>query len=80
MLKGSQVSSNGFNVHTRYETVAVTPTQFAEALGAHKVTVLRWIKAGKIKATCIDRCWRIPVTEFDRLGMPRPAVRDAGSK
>lgn len=80
MLKGTQVSSNGFNIYAQYETVAVTPTQFAEALGVHKATVLRWIKAGHVQATRVARCWLIPVTEFDRLGLPRPAVKDEGSK
>lgn len=80
MLKGTQVSGNGFNIYAQYETVAVTPTQFAEALGVHKATVLRWIKAGHVQATRVARCWLIPVTEFDRLGLPRPAVKDEGSK
>lgn len=74
------MSSNGFNIYAQYETVAVTPTQFAEALGVHKATVLRWIKAGHVQATRVARCWLIPVTEFDRLGLPRPAVKDESSK
>lgn len=74
------MSSNGFNIYAQYETVAVTPTQFAEALGVHKATVLRWIKAGHVQATRVARCWLIPVTEFDRLGLPRPAVKDEDSK
>ena len=74
------MNDNDFNSHTRYEPVAVTPTQFAEALSVHTATVLRWLKAGKINAARVDRGWRIPVTEFDRLGMPRPTVKDAGSK
>mgnify|MGYP001692547094 FL=1 len=74
------MSSNGFNIYAQYETVAVTPTQFAEALGVHKATVLRWIKAGHVQATRVARCWLIPVTEFDRLVLPRPAVKDEGSK
>ena len=74
------MNDNGFNAHTRYEPVAVTPTQFAEALSVHVATVLRWLKAGKINAARVDRGWRIPVTEFDRLGMPRPSVKDADSK
>lgn len=74
------MSSNGFNIYAQYETVAVTPTQFAEALGVHKATVLRWIKAGHVQATRVARCWLIPVTEFDRLGLPRPAVKDGGDK
>lgn len=74
------MSSNGFNIYAQYETVAVTPTQFAEALGVHKATVLRWIKAGHVQATRVARCWLIPVTEFDRLGLPRPAFKDEGDK
>lgn len=71
---------NDYDVYARPEIVAVTPTQFAEALGVHKVTVLRWIKAGRVQASRIERCWLIPVTEFDRLGMPRPAFKDGGDK
>lgn len=74
------MNDTGFNSHIRYEPVAVTPTQFAEALSVHTATVLRWLKAGKIKAARVDRSWRIPVTEFDRLGMPRPTLKGADGK
>lgn len=39
----------------------------AEMLGVHKVTVIRWIKQGKIKAVRIGREFRVPEDEVKRL-------------
>jgi len=39
----------------------------AEMLGVHKVTVIRWIKEGKIKAIRIGREFRVPEDEVKRL-------------
>lgn len=39
----------------------------AEMLGVNKVTVIRWIKQGKIKAVRIGREFRIPEDEVKRL-------------
>jgi excisionase family DNA binding protein len=58
----------------------VTIAQLAAKLGVHINTVRNWIKAGHVKAVKIGHCVRIPVTEFDRLGMPRPAVKEEDSK
>ena len=58
----------------------VTMAQLAAKLGVHINTVRNWIKAGHVKAVKIGHCVRIPATEFDRLGLPRPAVKDEGSK
>ena len=39
----------------------------AEMLGVHKVTVIRWIKQGKIKAVRIGKEYRVPGDEVKRL-------------
>ena len=39
----------------------------AEMLGVHKVTVIRWIKQGKIRAVRIGKEFRIPEDEVKRL-------------
>jgi len=39
----------------------------AKLLGVHKVTVLRWIKEGKIKAVRFGKEYRIPEDEIKRL-------------
>jgi len=39
----------------------------AEILGVNRVTVIRWIKQGKIKAVRIGREFRIPESEVKRL-------------
>jgi excisionase family DNA binding protein len=39
----------------------------AEMLGVHKVTVIRWIKQGKIKAVRIGKEFRVPEDEVKRL-------------
>ena len=39
----------------------------AEMLGVHKVTVIRWIKQGKIKAVRIGKEYRVPEDEVKRL-------------
>jgi len=36
-------------------------------LGVHKVTVLRWIKEGKIRAVRLGKEYRIPEDEVKRL-------------
>ncbi|ASI98141.1 IS607 family transposase [Thermococcus celer] len=41
--------------------------EVAERLGVSKMTVLRWIKAGKIKAFRIGREYRIPENEILRI-------------
>ena len=41
--------------------------KIAELLGVHRVTVIRWIKQGKIKAVRIGREFRIPESEVKRL-------------
>lgn len=57
-----------------------TMAQLAAELGVHINTVRNWIKAGHVKAVKIGHCVRIPATEFDRLGILRPAFKDGGDK
>lgn len=57
-----------------------TTYQLAKEFGVHVNTVRNWIKAGRVKAVKIGRCVRIPVTEFDRLGLPRPTFEEGDDK
>ncbi|NJE06942.1 IS607 family transposase [Thermococcus sp. M39] len=42
-------------------------SEVAELLNYNKTTIIRWIKAGKIKGQKIGRDWRIPEDEVKRL-------------
>ncbi len=39
----------------------------AKRLGAHPLTIRRWVKEGKLAAIPIGRVARIPITEVERL-------------
>jgi len=41
--------------------------EFAELLGVSRVTVIKWIKSGKITAYGVHGKWRIPYSEVERL-------------
>ncbi|WP_148882988.1 IS607 family transposase [Thermococcus aciditolerans] len=41
--------------------------EFAKKLGVSKMTVLRWIKAGKLKAHRIGKEYRVPESEIKRI-------------
>jgi DNA binding domain, excisionase family len=41
--------------------------EFARILGVSRVTVIKWIKTGKIVAYDVHGKWRIPYTEVERL-------------
>jgi len=41
--------------------------EFAHALGVHRITITRKIKAGQIKAVKVGRYWRIPKTELEEI-------------
>ena len=41
--------------------------EFAKIMGVSRVTVVKWIKSGKIAAYNIHGRWRIPYSEFKRL-------------
>ena len=44
-----------------------TTGKVAEMLGVHKMTVIRWIRSGKIKALRIGKVYRIPESELKRI-------------
>jgi len=41
--------------------------EFARILGVSRVTVVKWIKSGKIVAYNVHGRWRIPYSEVKRL-------------
>jgi len=41
--------------------------EFARIMGVSKVTVIKWIKSGKIVAYNVHGKWRIPISEVERL-------------
>ena len=41
--------------------------ELADKLRVNKMTIYRWIKAGKLRATKIGKEYRISKTEFERL-------------
>lgn len=44
-----------------------TVKEFAELIGAHTLTVQRWLKAGKIEGKKFEGRWRIPKSELDKV-------------
>lgn len=44
-----------------------TPKEIAETLKVHHLTVLRWIKEGKIRAIKIGRGWRIKDEDLQKF-------------
>lgn len=42
------------------------PTEAAAAFGVRRLTVYRWIHAGKLHAARIGRQWRITAAEIER--------------
>lgn len=42
------------------------PTEAADAFGVRRLTVYRWIKAGRLHAARIGRQWRITGEEIER--------------
>ena len=45
----------------------VSVTQFAELFGISRQTVWKWIKAGKLKVIRLEKLYRIPVSEVERI-------------
>ena len=41
--------------------------EFARIMGVSKVTVIKWIKSGKIVAYNVHGKWRFPISEVERL-------------
>lgn len=55
-----------------HRTLAVSVTDFARSLNMSENTVYRMIYRGELKAARLGRVFRIPVTEYGRLGLPVP--------
>jgi len=51
----------------KLEEVYVSPTQAAAILGVNYVTIMRYIKKGKIKAYMVAGRWKIPLSEVLKL-------------
>ena len=45
----------------------ISTSEFAETLGVSRVTVIKWIKGGKIVAYNVHGKWKIPASEVERL-------------
>ena len=45
----------------------VSVTQFAEMFGISRQTVWKWIKAKKLKVIRLEKLYRIPVSEVERI-------------
>jgi excisionase family DNA binding protein len=45
----------------------LTTREFARVLGVSRVTVIKWIKKGRITAYSVHGRWRIPYSEVERL-------------
>lgn len=56
-----------------YSTENLTVAQFANVVGVCPNTVYNWIRDGRVRSAKIGHLRRIPVTEFKRLGLARPA-------
>jgi excisionase family DNA binding protein len=45
----------------------LTTREFAKLLGVSRVTVIKWIKSGRVVAYSVHGRWRIPYSEVERL-------------
>ncbi len=45
----------------------LSTSEFAEIMGVSRVTVIKWIKSGKVVAYNVHGKWRIPASEVERL-------------
>ena len=61
-----------------YSTENLTVAQFADVVGVCPNTVYNWIRDGRVRSAKIGHLRRIPVTEFKRLGLARPAPMEGG--
>ena len=43
----------------------LTTEEIAEALRVHKVTIVRWIREGKLKAKKVGRRWLVNVDDYN---------------
>ena len=42
-------------------------SEACKILGIHRVTLIKWIRQGKIRAYMLGNRWRIPYSEIERL-------------
>lgn len=45
----------------------IAPQELADILGVHRMTVLKYINLGEIRAIRFGRKWRVPPEEVDRV-------------
>jgi len=45
----------------------ISVSEASKILGVHRVTILKWIRQGKIRAYMLGNRWRIPYSEIERL-------------
>ena len=45
----------------------LTTNEFAEIIGVSRVTVIKWIKSGRIVAYSVNGRWRIPYSEVEKV-------------
>jgi excisionase family DNA binding protein len=45
----------------------LTTEEIAEALRVHKVTIVRWIREGKLKAKKVGRRWLVNVNDYNEF-------------
>ena len=45
----------------------LTVSEFSEQIGFSRKTVLRWIKEGRITAFRVNKEYRIPISEIERI-------------
>lgn len=63
-----------------YSTENLTVAQFADAVGVCPNTVYNWIRDGRVRSAKIGHLYRIPVTEFKRLGLASPTPMEGEPK
>jgi len=61
-------------------TLALTVKRFARCVDMSENGVLNLIARGELKALRLGRSVRIPLSEFDRLGLPRPTFGEGDAR
>lgn len=52
---------------TEVDGVGISPQELANHLGVHRMTVLKYIGLGEIRAVRFGRRWRVPPEEVQRV-------------
>jgi len=45
----------------------ISVSEASKILGVHRITILKWIRQGKIRAYMLSNRWRIPYSEIEKL-------------